>query len=67
MKVFITRRIPQEGMKILSAAGVYEVFLCVNEQQAVLKCCADRLMHADSCLYTPVVTPLLAVFSACTS
>lgn len=30
MKVFLTRRIPPEGMKILSAAGVYAVFLMVN-------------------------------------
>lgn len=26
MKVFVTRRIPQEGMKILQKAGMYETF-----------------------------------------
>lgn len=25
MKVFVTRRIPQEGMKILQKAGMYEI------------------------------------------
>lgn len=45
MKVFITRRIPQEGLKILSEAGVYEVFLCVNEQQAVV----NSVVQIGSC------------------
>ncbi|XP_038555450.1 glyoxylate reductase/hydroxypyruvate reductase isoform X1 [Micropterus salmoides] len=32
MKVFVTRRIPQEGMKILSAAGVCEVSLWDSDE-----------------------------------
>lgn len=58
MKVFITRRIPQEGLKILSAAGVYEVFLCVNEQQAVVNSvvqigsCTLWFMFIHSCCHT---------------
>lgn len=58
MKVFITRRIPQEELKILSAAGVYEVFLCVNEQQAVVNSvvqigsCTLWFMFIHSCCHT---------------
>lgn len=46
MKVFVTRRIPQEGMKILSAAGVYEL-LPYTDKAA----CISRLTGC-SCTFT---------------